>query len=152
MAVRTIMTPEPVTLRADDSIGHAADLILSRRFVNLPIVDGDLRYLAMFGVFELVGMLLPPGAAINHLVPDLDFIAESMPDLVAKLDEIKGHPVGAHGRIDLPRLKPDTHILEALLLFHRNRSSLPVVEPSSSRLVGILSYWDAVGAIAGRRS
>ncbi|MGH6933457.1 MAG: CBS domain-containing protein, partial [Dongiaceae bacterium] len=136
MAVRAIMTPDPVTLRADDSIGHAADLMLSRRFVNLPIVEHDRRYRAMFGVFELVGLLLPPGSTIDHLVPDLDFIAESMPDLVAKLDEIKGNPVGAHGRADLPRLKPDTPILAALLLFHRHRSSLPVVEPDSGQLVG----------------
>lgn len=151
MIVRAIMTPDPLTVGIDDSIGRAAELIFSKRFVNLPIVEAGGRYRAMFGVFELVGLLLPPGATIARLVPDLEFIAENMPDLMAKLSAMKADPVGPHGRADLPLLKPDTPILEALLLFHRHRSSLPVVDPADGKLIGILSYWDAVGAVAGRR-
>jgi CBS domain-containing protein len=152
MAVRTIMTPDPLTLSAGDTIGRAAELILSKRFVNLPIVHGDGGYRAMFGVFELVGLLLPPGVITGRLAPDLEFIPENMPDLAAKLATMRDQPVGPHGRADLPVLKPDAPIVEALLLFHRHRSSLPVVDPATRRLIGILSYWDAVGAVAGRQS
>jgi CBS domain-containing protein len=145
------MTPDPLTIGIDDSIGRAAELILSKRFVNLPIVDAGGRYRAMFGVFELVGLLLPRGATLNRLVPDLDFIADNLDDVTARLAAIKSNPVGPHGRTDLPLLKPETPILEALLLFHRHRSSLPVVDPAGGGLMGIVSYWDAVGAVAGHR-
>jgi CBS domain-containing protein len=151
MTVRAIMTPDPLTLGAHDTVGRAAELILSKRFVNLPIVHGDGRYRAMFGVFELVGLLLPPGAIPDRLAPDLEFMPENMPDLAVKLAAMKDDPVGPHGRTDLPALKPDAPIVEALLLFHRHRSSLPVVDPATRHLIGILSYWDAVGAVAGRR-
>ena len=58
----------------------------------------------------------------------------------------------AHLRTDLPVLRPDTPIVEALLLFYRERSTLPVVEAASGRLLGVLSYWDALSAITGNSS
>jgi CBS domain-containing protein len=47
-------------------------------------------------------------------------------------------------------LRPDLSPVEALLLFYRNRSTLPVVEEGSGKLVGVLSYWDALAAISGK--
>jgi acetoin utilization protein AcuB len=45
--VQHIMTPNPVTLDCDDTIGLAADIFLSNTFHSLPVVDGK----------ELVGII-----------------------------------------------------------------------------------------------
>jgi CBS domain-containing protein len=55
-------------------------------------------------------------------------------------------------RPDLPVLRPDTPVVESLLLLYRNRSALPVVDEATGRLAGVLSYWDALAAIAGKRA
>jgi hypothetical protein len=43
-------------------------------------------------------------------------------------------------------------VIEALLHFYRHRSTLPVVDKTTGRLLGVLSYWDALAAVAGKKS
>lgn len=47
LTARDIMTPNPIVLSTDDSIGLAADIILSNKLHALPVTDND----------ELVGIL-----------------------------------------------------------------------------------------------
>jgi CBS domain-containing protein len=37
---------------------------------------------------------------------------------------------------------PDTPLLETVLILFRTRASLPVVDPDSGKLLGVISYWD----------
>jgi CBS domain-containing protein len=151
MSVRAIMTAEPLTLRADETIGHAVELLLQHRFIVLPVVDDRDCYLGQFDVWDLLGLLLPKAATLDkHLLPDLKFVADNLPELQARLGGLRDQPVGPIARPDLPLLRPDTPVTEALLQFYRHRSPLPVVE-EGGRLVGILSYWDAIAAVAGHR-
>ena len=151
MTCRSFMTADPLTLTADDTIGRAAERLLAHRYIILPVVARDARYLGLFGVFELVGLLLPKAATLNELVPDLGFLPDDVAGLRSRLGELAQQPVGRFARTDLPMLRPDTSIVEALLLFYRHRSTLPVVEERSERLIGVLSYWDALAALAGTR-
>ena len=150
MTVQAIMTREPLTLRADDTVIRAAELMLDHRYLILPIVDADGRYLGIFDVWDLLQLLLPKAATLDDLVPNLGFLGDDLPSLQAKLKEMGGRPVGPLARPDLPVLKPDMAVIEALLLFFRNRSTLPVID-DGQRVVGVLSYWDALAALAGRK-
>ena len=40
------------------------------------------------------------------------------------------------------RVSPDTPILETLLTLYKTRASLPVVDPETGILVGVISYFD----------
>jgi CBS domain-containing protein len=33
-------------------------------------------------------------------------------------------------------------LLEAVLILYRTKASLPVVDPETGKLVGVISYWD----------
>ncbi len=142
------MTIDPVTLRTDDRVALAAERLMAKRFINLPVVDAEGRYQGLFGVFELLRLLLPRGATVDHLLPDLRFMADDLSALQVHFGEMAGEPIGRHIRTDLPVLGPETPVIEALLQFYRNRTTLPVVDPSSRKLLGVLSYWDALAAIA----
>jgi CBS domain-containing protein len=37
---------------------------------------------------------------------------------------------------------PDTPLIETLLLLYRTKASIPVVEPGTCKLLGMISYWD----------
>lgn len=41
LTVERIMTPDPVTIRAEQTIGDAAELMLQHRISGLPVVDAD---------------------------------------------------------------------------------------------------------------
>ena len=148
MTVRSIMTADPLTLRGGDSVARAGELMLAHRYLILPVVDADSRYLGVFDMWDLLGLLLPKVATLDDLVPDLGFLGDDLPGLRLKLREIGSQPVGPLARPDLPTLAPNMSVTEALLLFFRNRSALPVVDDATRRVVGVLSYWDALGAIA----
>jgi CBS domain-containing protein len=150
MTVQTIMTAKPPTLRASDTVARAAKVMLGRRYLVLPVVDADGRCTGVFDMWDLLALLLPKAATLDHLVPDLGFLGDDLPSLQAKLQEVGGEPVGPLARPDLPLLKPDTPVVEALLLLYRNRTTLPVVD-ADNRVVGVLSYWDALAAIANRK-
>lgn len=152
MTVRTFMTTDPVTLRADETVGRAAEIMLKNRYLILPVVDGDGRYTGAFDMWDLLALLLPKGATLDHLVPGLGFLADDLPALQQRMKEVSGQKIGPLARPDLPVLHPDMSSVEALLLFYRNRSTLPVVDEQSGRLVGVLSYWDALAAISGKKA
>ena len=115
------------------------------------MVDGDGRYTGVFDMWDLLALLLPKAATLDDLVPNLSFLSDDLPALQQRMKEIGGQPVGPLARPDLPLLRPDTSPVEALLLFYRNRSTLPVVDEASGKLVGVMSYWDALAAISGRK-
>ena len=142
------MTTNPVTLRSDDRVGLAAERLMANRFIILPVVDAEARYEGLFGVFELLRLLLPRGATVDHLLPDLRFMADDLTALQADFRELASEPVGKYQRTDLPVLRPETPVIEAILQFYRNRSTLAVVDPQNRKLLGVLSYWDALAAIA----
>jgi len=151
MTVRSIMTADPLTLRADESVARAAELMVAHRYLILPVVDANDRYVGVFDMWDLLGLLLPKAATIDQLVPDLGFLGDDLPGLQAKLAEVGTQPVGPLARPDLPALTPAMSVTEALLLLFRNRSTLPVVDDTTQRVVGVLSYWDALAAIAKNR-
>lgn len=39
--IREIMTPNPITIDSDDTIGLAADIFLSNKLHSLPVLDGE---------------------------------------------------------------------------------------------------------------
>jgi CBS domain-containing protein len=150
MTVQSIMTAKPLTLRSDDTVARAAELMLGHRYLTLPVVDGGGRCVGAFDMWDLLALLLPKAATLDHLVPDLGFLGDDLPNLQAKLKEIGSQPVGPLARPDLPLLKPDTPVVEALLLLYRNRTTLPVVDEKNC-VIGVLSYWDALAAIANKK-
>ncbi len=151
MTCATIMTSNPVTLKDSDSIAEAAGILIRRRFIILPVVDDRGSYQGQFGVFELLRLMLPRAATLEDRYDlHIGFITDTIDDLRKEFPGLARKRVREHVRKDLPVLHPDTPTMESLLLIYRSRSPLPVVEAESGRLVGVVSYWDAVEAVAGK--
>ena len=51
---------------------------------------------------------------------------------------------------EIRTVAPDTSLAETLLELYHNRTSLPVVEEETGRLVGIVSHWGVGMAVLGR--
>jgi CBS domain-containing protein len=150
MSCATIMTPDPVTLKESDSVAAAAAILLDRRFIILPVVDAHGRYKGQFGVFDLLRLMLPKAATLAEQDDlHIGFIADTVEDMRREFASLQGKRVREHVRKDLPVLRPDTPLMECLRLLYRSRCPLPVVDESTGRVVGVVSYWDAVKAVAG---
>lgn len=139
---RHVMDPSPTVLRPSDTMGTAVAHIMAHRYRTLPVVDGEGRYLGVFGVNCLLRSVLPHAAIMDHGLTTVPFIRETLADLKARLLAQEEAPIAQCMSTDAVTVPPDTPLVETLLVLYRNRASVPVVDPESGRLEGMISYFD----------
>ena len=142
------MIRNPPTLAADTMVGAAMALLTSQRLFALPVADATGTYRGLFGVYDVIGLLLPSGTA-GGLVPDLGFMADDPGEIRDRLAEHAGRPIGPLLHDELPTLRPESPIVEAFFLLHKHRHPLAVVDPDR-RLVGLMTHWEALAALSSR--
>lgn len=158
MTCQSIMTPNPPVLHPDDTVAKALDLLVANKMLAMAVVERDGRYLGMFGKHKLFGLLLPAVVAADEDVPvmahlpDLSFLSDELDDLERRFQTVGNQTVGDHADNTVPVLHPDSPLMEALLLLFRTRNFLPVVDRKTGMLAGIVSSWDALARIRGKRS
>jgi CBS-domain-containing membrane protein len=151
MTVQSFMTSPPLSLRPDDTVGAAAQQLTENRFVNLPVADKNGRYLGLFGTFDLLALVLPKAALDKGAGLDLGFLKDDVSAVQEQLEEARFFPVGEHLNTTAPVLHPESGTLEAILALYHARNTLAVVEKTTHRLVGMVSYWDALRALMSQR-
>lgn len=148
MTCAAIMTANPLTLTDSDSVADAAKALIAHRYINMPVVDAEGVFRGMFGIYDLLALLVPRVALAGDLLPNLRFVGDDPNTLRAKYREVKSRPVGEWCDHEAVTLHPDTPVIEAIRLFCRRHTTLAVIERDTGKLTGIVSYWDAIAAIA----
>lgn len=138
----SVMDPHPTVLNPTDIISTAANYIMEYRYRNLPVVDDEGHYLGVFGVNCLLRLVLPKAALLEQGVERVAFIQDTLSDLHDRFREVEHEPISVCMSTDIETVSPDTPLVETLLVLYRTRTSIPVVEPDSGKLLGMISYWD----------
>lgn len=141
----SLMDPNPTVLKPTDVIKTAAGYIMQHRYRNLAVVDDDGCYMGIFGVNCLLRLVLPKAAIMENGLENVAFIRESLHDLHERLREVENEPITLCMNTEVLTISPDTPVIETLLLLHNTKTSIPVVEDGTCKLLGMISYWD-VGA------
>jgi len=136
------MDPNPTTVKPGDLIGTAGSHIMEHRYRNLPVIDDEGRYVGIFGVNCLLRLALPKAAVMEHGLEEVSFIHETLADLHDRLREVENEPVSLCMHTDVATVPPDKPLVETLLMLYRTKTSIPVVEPETGKLLGMISYWD----------
>lgn len=142
MKAADVMNPNPSTLGPHDTIGQGAEIIMANRYRNLPVVDADGCYLGMFGVNCLLKQVIPKAVLMHKGLENIGFIHESLDDLYQRFDESRDKHIEVCMSHDILPVSPDTPLMETLLQLYETRSSIPVVEPGTCKLLGMISYFD----------
>ena len=147
MRCDAIMTVNPPSVRDTDSIAAATALLIEGRHLGLPVTDKDGRYIGMFGADDLLGLVVPRVAiAGGNVVPNLRFVGDHTRTLGERFGQIAQQSVASVADRNAIALAPDTPQIEAFRIFCRSRTPLPVVDPKSRKLLGLVSYFDVMGA------
>ena len=142
MKASEVMNPNPTTLKPTDTIESAAKYIMDRRYRSVPVVDEKFCYLGMFGVNCLLKQVIPKSVLMQLGLENVSFIHESLADLYQRFAEVKHQPISMCMNYEINPVAPDTPLTETLLQLYETRSSIPVVEKNSCKLMGMISYWD----------
>ena len=142
MTAASIMDPNPTVLKPTSIISTAARYIMEQRYRSLPVVDEDGCYLGIFGVNSLLRLVLPRAAIMEKGLDSVSFIQESLASLHERLREVEDQPITLCMKTEVETVAPDTPLVETLLLLYKTKTSIPVVEPGTGKLMGMISYWD----------
>lgn len=125
--VSQFMTADPVCADASSSIQQVADLLFSEDIRHVPILhEGRL-----FGIVSDRDMRTYAGS----------FLGSQPADRAARLSK----PISELCESDVISVSPEDDIVEVIdLLVYHKIGALPVVEASSQRVVGIVSYIDVL--------
>ncbi|HEY4689408.1 MAG TPA: CBS domain-containing protein [Anaerolineae bacterium] len=122
-----IMTRNPVTVRSDDPLRVATEVMRQHQCRRLPVVDGD----------KLVGIVSDRDVRLALNSP---FIMRERREDQALLDSVL---IAACMTPNPVTLAPDASVLDAVRVMHdRKFGGIPVVE--GSRLVGIVTETDVL--------
>jgi CBS domain-containing protein len=155
MKCRDIMDADPPVLRPGDTVGRALDLLLERRLLAAAVADEAGHYVGMFAKSRLFGLILPSIVAVEDELPraahlhDLAFVSEEFSELRERFAELRNHRVGDYADPGAPRVRPDSPLIEAVMLVFRTQTVLPVVEPDTGRLAGMVSIWGILAWLRG---
>ncbi|AUX26908.1 hypothetical protein SOCEGT47_074780 [Sorangium cellulosum] len=122
-----LMTENPRTIRDDDLMGEAMDVLQTMDFRHLPVVDEN---------GELVGMLSDRDLRALDLLHSPDAEAADRAQQKARL------PVSAMMSGNVVSVGPDADVTELMELMLENKiGALPVVD-GEGEVLGIVSYVD----------
>jgi len=146
------MLQNPVTVRDSDSLSQAVDTLFEHRIKSVPVIDSQQVYRGLFGIHTLVRVLLPRAATLDEGsgLTDLAFVHNTLDTLKDRLAQRMSESVLTFSDASLAPLAPTVSLLETLLLLHRHRHSLPVADPATGRLLGIVTYWEMLARLTGR--
>ncbi|MGD0864319.1 MAG: CBS domain-containing protein [Rhizomicrobium sp.] len=147
MSCAFIMTSQPPTILDSDSVADAAGKLVAHRAAALPVVDAEGRYVGMFGIRDLLGLLVPRSALAGDLVPNLRFLGDDPDALRSKFQAAKGRTAGETADRRMAILHPDMPEIEALRACSREQATLAVVARDTGKLVGVMCCWDAIEAL-----
>ncbi len=126
MLVRDRMTPDPVTITTDTSLKEALELVRSKSFRHLPVLDENGKLVGVVTEKSLVYASPTPATTLS--VFEVDYILSR-----TKIGQI------TQGQVII--VEPDLPIEEAArIMVDRHIGCLPVVE--DDKLVGIISDTD----------
>ncbi len=126
MLVKDRMTPDPITITTDTSLKEALDLVRSKPFRHLPVLDENGKLVGIVTEKSLVYASPTPTTTLS--VFEVDYILSR-----TKIGQIVHDPVIT--------VKPDLPIEEAARVMVDHRiGCLPVVE--DDKLIGIISDTD----------
>ena len=145
MAPAPVYTTEFEVLRDTDTMADATRKMLANRVSDLPVIDATGRFVGMFKLQAVLGHLLPKAALIG--LPDLTFVSDTTHELRRRMAHIEHQPVRDFVVRPEHMITPDTSPSEVVLLLYRGTNNLPVVEPGTERLIGMVSARDVLTSI-----
>jgi CBS domain-containing protein len=147
--VRDVMSTPVVTLRPDDKVERAADLLSEKNVGSLPVVDDEGELAGILRDDDLIASeaRVHVPTFINFLGLGMAFPGE-MKHLERELQKIAGATVRDVMQTHPPTVAPDATLEDVATIMHdQGVNSVPVVD-ADNKVVGIVARADIVRFIA----
>jgi CBS domain-containing protein len=139
------MHADPITVTENVTVGETVKILAEKRFRSIPVVNGDGKMLGQFGVSNILKLAIPASASPEGGMSSANFMNDSIEDLQRRLADDWNKSVGDYCDNDTQTLAPEDSLTRTIMcIASGNQDNIPVVDPDSDNLVGIISYWDVL--------
>ena len=125
-ATSTVLNTAPLSTALSQMIKH--------HLQQLIVIDADGKYVGEITSFTLAKLLLPNGSQAPQ-----EAEWETVGDVDQRIQPHLGQRVADFVDNDCPVMKPDTPLREALALLAEGILRMPVVDPATDKLCGVIS-------------
>ena len=153
---RSIMITDPPVLAPAMTVAEAVACMLQNHLLAMPVVDANRHFLGLFSKRHLLACLLPTEA--THTDPQhqmermigAGLLQDTLEEVRQRYAAIADNPVSEHLDKTAIMLRPDQSLVNALFYLYSGHNLLPVVEPNSHVLAGVVSTHDVLEHITAR--
>lgn len=136
MVVSEIMSEDPFAVEVTESVADVA----------MKLLEADVRHLPVIEEGALVGMI--SDRDLKEVAP---FLLEDTGGATGDARGRLSQPISEYMSSDVVSVTPEDDVSDVIdAMIEQRVGAVPVVEPDSSKLVGIVSYVDALKAIQGQ--
>lgn len=153
---KAIMATGYPVLTPSMTLAQCVRALLQNRVLAMPVVDETGKYLGQFRKNLLVSTLLPQVGVLDKRFEriarmiETGLLRDTMPEVRDRFQAIADEPVSRYLDVEAPVLRPDQPLVTAMFYLYQGRNFLPVVEPGTGLLVGVVSAWDVLDSITGK--
>lgn len=156
MKIETVMTPNPVTIQAEDTIREASRIIREKKIGGLPVIDGE-NLIGMITESDILALLSVEGPSEDLWLPSpLEVIEIPIREFFnwektkEALSDIGSRPVRSVMSYPVITIKTDDTIEEAArIMLHEGIARLPVLR--NGTLAGIVTRADIIEGIGRKK-
>tara|TARA_B100001750_G_C15467118_1_gene577695 strand:- start:379 stop:879 length:501 start_codon:yes stop_codon:yes gene_type:complete len=135
-----------ITVSENDSVEQALRLLDEKQVRAAPVVDDNGVFKGMFSTHEIIKALVP--SYMTQGIQSLDFATGASTVLASRLKQMFPTRVGNHVlEDDCVKITDKTNTWEALRMLTRYGSPIPVVDPHTKKLIGLISEQSAIDAL-----
>lgn len=147
--VAEVMTPDPAVVKATDPLQQAIAILVEKKISALPVVDEAGKVVGVISDSDLTwqetGVDTPPYIMLLDSVIYLQNPAK----YDAEIHKALGQTVGEVMSKKAYTIPPDRPVRDAAHLMHEKHvGRLPVVDPDSHKIIGIITQGDIIRTMA----
>ncbi len=149
LTCKDVMNENQITVKPETNVVEAFNLIRKYKVRYLPVLEDDGTYIGVFTSPTLIKMMLPAAATIKltgnqssaMVVDNLNFFEIEAEDFAERLDYLVNEKVGDHlsKKRNIPIVSPNKGIMDGVMLLHKYKRHLILVEPETRKFVGVLT-------------
>lgn len=150
MSCKDVMIKDVISVSPETTVAEAIRIMSDKRIRGMPVLDAQGRPVGVFSIRQLLKSSLPSAVTIEGGLSNVGFYTNADSDIVERMHEAMPKPVSAYMNREFEKVYPDTSFLQGLLMLYSLGGPLPVVDPASGKLVGLVSGQSAVAYLQER--
>lgn len=145
MLAQDLMTKKVITVSPDTSVSEVAEILHSRHFTGVPVVNSEGRVLGTISERDFITadshLYLP---TYIHMLSNMEYVqggGKNLPHVVEQIVNAKAKDIMNQ---NIPYARPDSTIEEVAHMFAEQRVNPVPVTDSTNKLLGVISRSDLI--------